>query len=219
MLLAHGLYVYEKPGMGQHGSHTYVVVGEKKTLLIDPGFSHNLHDLVVQKMVDDGISPKDVELMANTHLHLDHSDADEAFAKISGAWIVFHRSQVAFLDDEASAHPVFRIPKKIDSSYEGEIDLGGIRVQVVETPGHCRGHLCFYIPTAKALISGDLVFENNVGRTDLPSGDEAEERRSLRKIASLDLEMVLPAHGKLFLSAEEARRNLDLVLANWTSLE
>lgn len=218
MKLLEGLYVYKKPGMGPHGSHTYVLVGTQKVLLVDPGFSHNLQDLVTE-MVQDGLNPRDVSMIANTHLHLDHSDADEAFAKLSGAWIVLHRSQLEFTNSDVSTHKIFRVPKIVDSTYESEIELGGVRVRVVETPGHAPGHVCFYWPEKRVLMSGDLIFEKNVGRFDLPGGDEAEERMSLEKIASLDTEILLPSHGNILRTREEVRQNFSYVLNNWATIE
>lgn len=219
MRIAEGVYFYEKPGMGQHGAHTYVIVGSQKTLLIDPGLSRNLKDLVIAKMVNDGLNPKEVDLIANTHLHADHSEADEECAKICDGWITMHRSQLAFLDTEASTSGIFIVPKSIDSSYDSEIDLGGVRVRILETPGHAPGHVCFYIREKRLLVSGDIIFEKNVGRVDLPGSDETEEKASVKKIGDLDLDFLLPSHGKVFRSNAEVRQNIDFVLKNWALLE
>ncbi|MBI4017832.1 MAG: MBL fold metallo-hydrolase [Candidatus Aenigmarchaeota archaeon] len=216
--LLNGLYVYQKPGMGQFGSHTYVIVGTKQTLLIDPGFEENLHELVVEKMVHDGIDPHDVTLVANTHLHTDHSQADEAFAKLSGARIVMHATQMAFLDSDASADEVFSVPGHIDSSYGDEIDLGGIRVRVIETPGHAPGHVCFYWPEQRTLISGDMVFENNIGRFDLPGGDFDSEQVAVRKLAAINAAVLLPSHGKLFLEEKDVKNNFEAIVKGFDGL-
>jgi glyoxylase-like metal-dependent hydrolase (beta-lactamase superfamily II) len=92
----------------------------------------------------------------------------------------------------------------------GVIQIGGMKIEVIHTPGHTRGSCCFYItegPDA-LLISGDTLFARSVGRTDLPGGDEATLVESLKKLDSLpDSLSVYPGHGPSTLLGEERRLN------------
>ncbi|MEM6315558.1 MAG: MBL fold metallo-hydrolase, partial [Planctomycetota bacterium] len=76
------------------------------------------------------------------------------------------------------------------------LHIGSIPVDVIHTPGHAPGHVCFHLPDHDVLIGGDLILMNAIGRTDLPGGDEATLMRSLRRIMQLpDETQLLPGHG------------------------
>jgi glyoxylase-like metal-dependent hydrolase (beta-lactamase superfamily II) len=90
------------------------------------------------------------------------------------------------------------------------IQMGNMKIEVIHTPGHTRGGVCFYItegPDA-LLISGDTLFARSVGRTDLPGGDEATLVESLKKLESLpDSLPVYPGHGPATVLGEERKLN------------
>lgn len=77
------------------------------------------------------------------------------------------------------------------------LELGGVKVNVLHTPGHAPGHCAFHIPAYAAVLSGDALFKGSVGRTDLPLADERQLRDSIRReLLSLpDDTAVLPGHG------------------------
>jgi glyoxylase-like metal-dependent hydrolase (beta-lactamase superfamily II) len=78
---------------------------------------------------------------------------------------------------------------------------------VLHLPGHTRGSVGFWNKEAKVLFSGDTLFRGDYGRTDLPGGDETQLSASLRRLFSMDAEiMVLPGHGAVTGIGEEARR-------------
>jgi glyoxylase-like metal-dependent hydrolase (beta-lactamase superfamily II) len=90
------------------------------------------------------------------------------------------------------------------------LQIGGMKIEVIHTPGHTRGGCCFYItegPDA-LLISGDTLFARSVGRTDLPGGDEVTLIESLKKLESLpDSLPVYPGHGPSTVLGEERKLN------------
>jgi glyoxylase-like metal-dependent hydrolase (beta-lactamase superfamily II) len=90
------------------------------------------------------------------------------------------------------------------------IQIGGMKIEVIHTPGHTRGGCCFHItegPDA-LLISGDTLFARSVGRTDLPGGDEATLIESLKKLEPLpDSLTVYPGHGPATVLGEERKLN------------
>jgi glyoxylase-like metal-dependent hydrolase (beta-lactamase superfamily II) len=90
------------------------------------------------------------------------------------------------------------------------IQIGGMKIEVIHTPGHTRGGCCFHITegTDALLISGDTLFARSVGRTDLPGGDETTLIESLKKLEALpDSLPVYPGHGPSTVLGEERKLN------------
>ena len=92
------------------------------------------------------------------------------------------------------------MPEKIDVDLEGmqSISFGQSELQIISTPGHTPGHVAFYEPNAKILFTGDTLFRESIGRTDLPGGDYSWIMKSiLEKIMPLGDEVkVYPGHGE-----------------------
>ena len=90
--------------------------------------------------------------------------------------------------------------EKIDVDLEGmqSISFGQSELQIISTPGHTPGHVAFYEPNAKILFTGDTLFRESIGRTDLPGGDYSWIMKSiLEKIMPLGDEVkVYPGHGE-----------------------
>ena len=111
----------------------------------------------------------------------------------------------------------FEIEKMPDPDHylqEGdEVTFGNQHLKVLYTPGHCDGSICLYSAENKLILTGDLIFELSVGRSDLPSGNEALLQQSIReKILTLDDEVkILPGHGDPTTVGRERRENPFLV--------
>jgi glyoxylase-like metal-dependent hydrolase (beta-lactamase superfamily II) len=90
-----------------------------------------------------------------------------------------------------------------------ELHLGGTTFQVLHTPGHTPGHCVFYCAQAGVCFCGDLIFQDSVGRTDLPGGDWDTLVTSIRsQIFSLpDATRLLPGHGPETTVGQEKRGN------------
>ncbi len=89
------------------------------------------------------------------------------------------------------------------------LELGGMTLEVIHTPGHTPGHCCFLLDSEQILFSGDQLFAGSVGRTDLPGGDTEELFRSMKdRILPLDDAVeVLPGHGPATTIGRERRAN------------
>ena len=89
------------------------------------------------------------------------------------------------------------------------ITFGTHRLQVIHTPGHSLGGLCFYCAEEKVVFTGDTLFRMSVGRTDLPGGSWQELAQSLAAtLAALPHDtMAYPGHGPRTLIADEVRMN------------
>ena len=90
-----------------------------------------------------------------------------------------------------------------------ELSLAGFKWNVLETPGHTAGSVCYYIPSEQILFSGDTLFAGSLGRTDLPTGDQKEIVSSIReKLLPLPEETkVFPGHGEGTTIGRERRYN------------
>lgn len=141
-----------------------------------------------------------------THSHFDHCGGVALLKEATGAVLKAHRIENVMRSHVEQIVELYGLPKDgmrncpepdeyID---EGDVlSLDGYTFQVLHTPGHSPGHLCFYQKREGILIAGDTLFNLSIGRTDLPGGDHETLFRSLEeKILVLpDATQVLPGHG------------------------
>jgi glyoxylase-like metal-dependent hydrolase (beta-lactamase superfamily II) len=90
---------------------------------------------------------------------------------------------------------------------EGDLTLDGLELSIFHTPGHSPGSATLYWPAQKVLFTGDLIFKEGFGRTDLPGGDSATLKESIKRMADLDVELLLSGHGDIIAGAEAVRKN------------
>jgi glyoxylase-like metal-dependent hydrolase (beta-lactamase superfamily II) len=77
------------------------------------------------------------------------------------------------------------------------IELGSLLLDVIHTPGHTQGSICLYDNERSLLFSGDTVFCDDIGRVDLPTGNQGAMTNSLKKLTKLKLDKLLPGHGPI----------------------
>ncbi len=209
MKLQDGVYRYREKGVLD--ANTYVIRGEQ-TVLIDPGLGNYL-GLLLKEMQEDGIAPKEVDVIAITHLHPDHCDATAALKEVSDAKVAVHSSQWEYRDmllEEASRVLGIEAKKfEVDFVFEDSLEHTELRIQ--HTPGHSPESICFYAVDKKTLISGDLVFDKGIGRTDLPFGNTEELISSINTISTLDTELLLPGHGAILKGRSNVKMNYDFI--------
>jgi hydroxyacylglutathione hydrolase len=142
-----------------------------------------------------------------THGHVDHTGGAGEVARAGGVRTFVHPADdFLTLDPESQLRMLFGFvpagdfepPPDMESLTDGStLELAGLDIEVVHTPGHTPGHCCFRLAAAEILLSGDQLFAGSIGRTDLPGGDTATLARSMReRIMTLpDDTRVLPGHG------------------------
>lgn len=144
-----------------------------------------------------------VDLLVLTHGHWDHVADAAAVKRRHGCPVVCHPDTKPMIAEEdffeRHGFPLRIVPVEPDGLVtEGAAqDFLGLKLDVLEVPGHCPGSLCFFEPEARILIGGDVLFCGGVGRWDLPGGDGGLLLRGIReKILVLpeDTE-VWPGHG------------------------
>lgn len=142
-----------------------------------------------------------IDLVVNTHGHIDHILADYEVVEATGSGVAIHPADefmfaVAWDQFIPDMDIDFKVPSKYILVDEGEyICCGGINLKIIYTPGHSPGGICLY--RQGELFSGDTLFFEGVGRDDLPGGDWEELRRSVtEKLFRLPVDTkVYPGHG------------------------
>jgi hydroxyacylglutathione hydrolase len=219
MKLEDNIYFY--PEQGIFDCNTYVITGSPG-LIIDPGAAMFLPTLL-DNMRKDGINPEDINIITNTHLHGDHCGANEAFKQLTGAKITIHPLQKKFYDVVViEGARIFNLPPaefKEDACLDDEhLDAGGLGFELIPSPGHTPDCICFYCREPKILICGDVVFDQNTGRVDLPGGDADKLKKSIERLSQLEVDYLLPGHMDIVSGAENVENNFNFIkkyVFNW----
>ena len=184
--------------------NTYVVWDETlEAVVIDAGNMSEKENATLEQFLSErGLKPV---YALNTHGHFDHLMGVEFLRSRYGAKFAVSSKDKFLVENATQSAELFGIrtgdmPEKIDVDLEGmqSIKFGQTELQIITTPGHTPGHVVFYEPQAKVLFTGDTLFRESIGRTDLPGGDYSWIMNSiLEKIIPLgDDVKVYPGHGE-----------------------
>jgi hydroxyacylglutathione hydrolase len=214
MKITESLFAYPWTSMWENNCNSYYV-GDDARLLVDPGLLMSFPELV-KGMSRDGIDVETIKYVLITHSHPDHFEAVERFINNPDVKILMSKQEVTFMEEiGAKFYPAFGldVPEyRVDQQLEeGPVTIGGEEFEVILTPGHSPGSLCLYWPKGKALFSGDLIFNRNVGRTDFPGGDGELLKQSIERISELDIEYLLPGHMEMVAGGQEVKKNFEIV--------
>ncbi len=156
-----------------------------------------------------------LKLIVSSHGHWDHIGDNTAVAEHTGAEIAVHPLDRSRLEHPARGLAPFEIPPSVPAvelAEGGLIRFGGLRLDVLHTPGHTEGSVCLWAADQATLFSGDTLFAGGWGRVDLPGGSAEAMAASLARLAGLDARVrVLPGHGPGTMIGRE-RPWLDLVV-------
>lgn len=184
--------------------NTFVVWNEntKETIIIDPGCLSENEETELKNFISE--NNLDVKYLFNTHGHLDHIFGN-AFVINSYSPIHYGAEKDLPLYDqmkdqaEGFGLTVKHSPKPdlfFDESKT--IDFAGSKINVLFTPGHTPGEFCIHFPEAKIIFTGDVLFQNSIGRTDLWGGNYDTLMNSIKsKLLVLpDETIIYPGHGE-----------------------
>ncbi|MEJ2355450.1 MAG: MBL fold metallo-hydrolase [candidate division WOR-3 bacterium] len=172
----------EKLTVGILETNCYILKGEKKGIIIDPGEEPN--------RILESVSGLQIDLILLTHNHFDHIRALPAVLEATSAKVAIHP-----LDGIAEADIKLKDGAKIQ--FDGE------EISIIHTPGHTPGSCCFLL--GENLFSGDTLFAGGWGNTSFAGGSEEAIFRSIReKLMNLPNQtIVYPGHGEATTIGEE----------------
>ena len=198
--------------------NTYLLYnGFNDCIIIDPGcYFDEEKDRLVSFIESEKLRPV---MLVNTHCHLDHVFGNKLLAEKYGLTLQLHEKEKAVLEFAPASGLMYSLPF---DNYSGEfiflkegekLTLGEDELEILLTPGHSPGSLSFYCEKDKFVISGDVLFKNSIGRSDLPGGDHEQLLQSIReKLMVLpDDVKVYSGHGPVTTIGEERRENPFLV--------
>lgn len=185
--------------VGQLVTNCYVV-SDSDTLecaVIDPGAEANT---ILSYIESQNLK---VRAILITHGHFDHTTSAGNVSRRTGAKIYINRGDVS---SEIDSH-LYRPSDNTEYYGEGDIvTVGGLNFEIMETPGHSRGSVT--IKCGNALFTGDVLFKDSCGRTDLPGGNMEILMESLRRIYNFEGDFdVYPGHMESTTLARERRSN------------
>src|SRR5216683_2954270 len=178
-------------------------------------------------VIDPGDEPEEILALARdmgvritrvvaSHAHLDHIMAARAIVEATGAPFLLHESDLPIAANMPTSarmwlgQEVPPAPHPDAFPTDGQdLEVAGVTVRVIHTPGHTPGSLCLYAADARLLFSGDTLSRESIGRTDLPGGDTDQLLRSIgqRLYALPGDTRVLPGHMQETTIAHECVHN------------
>lgn len=184
--------------LGMCQTNTYFIFreGSADAIVVDPA---DKGELLYEKLKENGY---DVKAIILTHGHFDHIWGVKELKELSECEVYASEDEDAFLRNASkNMSKDYGRPRTIEAEHllkdEEEIELAGIKLKMLKTPGHTQGGCCYYIEEANMLISGDTLFAESVGRTDFPGGSMSDLVRSIKgKLLVLPEDTVVyPGHG------------------------
>lgn len=194
--------------------NTYILYNEfKQCIIIDPGCYFDAEKEILKNFITQNeLTPV---LLLNTHCHLDHVFGNKFVAETYGLTLQLHEKEKLVLSFASTSGLMYNMPfDNYTGAFielkEGDIILlGDDKLEILDTPGHSPGSICFYCRKQHFVIGGDVLFQRSIGRTDLPGGDHQTLLNSIRKKLFVlpDETIVYNGHGSSTTIGEEKKYN------------
>ncbi|MFS0821545.1 MBL fold metallo-hydrolase [Bacillus sp. 1P02SD] len=200
-------------GMNQtdkYDCNVYLVDGGDSLILIDSGAGIN-PSKIVEEIVRNGYRPEMIDYILLTHAHADHSGGAHSLQQISGAKIVCSKDTANMIkeaDEEKMSlvsskktgvyprdYTFHRVTDCIEVCDQDTLQIGGLTIQVIETPGHSHDSISFYMEEIHTLLSGDLVFDRGkIAKLSTWDFSLQDLKKSINRVADLSIDVLLPGH-------------------------
>jgi len=193
--------------------NTYLVIKDGKCIIIDPGNYYDDENIKIKKFIDENsLSPLFILI---THVHIDHVLGIKYLVDEYLIDTYIPKSEIDFHENMINYASMFGFDKYDHQNNVNLIDDSSkltfleIPIEILSLPGHSPGHLGFYFRKDKLCFSGDVLFKNSIGRTDLPGGSYDVLIKSIKNKLFLlgDDDIVFPGHGPKTTIYEEKKNN------------
>jgi glyoxylase-like metal-dependent hydrolase (beta-lactamase superfamily II) len=198
--------------------NTYIVFDEtNECVIIDPGCQQKKEREALTRCISEaGLIPKAI---FNTHCHFDHIFGNNFLRNHYRVELWAHEGEAANIRRFSASAALFGMmeePARPPERFLADkmtLDFGNSSLEVLHTPGHSPGSVCFHSASDSFLIAGDTLFAGSIGRTDLPGGDYDEIMNSLKRLMTLpDETKVYCGHGSETSIGVERRQNPFLIM-------
>ena len=176
---------FKQVAVGPMQNFSYLIGDEntKEAAVVDAGWE-------IDKLIEIAKNEKlEIKKIILTHSHYDHIQKTDELASKTDAEVFCYESEFDEIK-RAVKNPNVKIHKLKNND---EVNIGKIKIKIIHTPGHTQGAICLLFENK--LITGDTLFVNAIGRTDLPGGDSIKLFESLQKLKKLNYDVeVYPGH-------------------------
>jgi hydroxyacylglutathione hydrolase len=201
--------ILEKIVVGPMEVNCYILAQKEgsQAIIIDPGEDKGMIDAALARH---NLKPG---LVVNTHGHYDHIGCDDKFS----VPVYIHEQDAPFLKDpQLNLSGVFALPYNVKSeirtfAHNSVIEFDGIRLKALHIPGHTPGGAALLLekPQGKIVFTGDTLFCDGIGRSDLPAGDGFTLMKFIKErlLNLADEIIVYPGHGPSSTIGQEKKNN------------
>jgi glyoxylase-like metal-dependent hydrolase (beta-lactamase superfamily II) len=203
--------IFESIAVGPLEVNCYIVACEqsREGIVVDPGGDVDQIAALVER------HSLKITTILNTHGHFDHIGGNRKAVAHFGARLLIHQADTILLSKSAEVARAYGMqgensPDADEWLVDGlEIAFGECRLKVLHTPGHTQGGCCLYFEKERKVITGDTLFADSIGRTDLPGGSHEQLLESIRsKLFTLpDDVTAYPGHGPATTISHEKQHN------------
>ena len=195
--------------------NTYIIYDKtKECLIVDPGcYTEEEKNILKEFITKQKLTPTK---LINTHCHIDHILGNKFVHQQWGVPLYIHKADLPLLENAKKISEMYGFENYEDSilpqhylEEENIITCGKFNFNILFTPGHAPGHICLLNKKNNIIISGDVIFKNSIGRTDLPGGDHNTLMNSImKKIFPLPNEtQIFCGHGPITSLGSEKKYN------------
>jgi glyoxylase-like metal-dependent hydrolase (beta-lactamase superfamily II) len=189
-------------------SHTYLIRGDYKNVLIDSGLDKNFFRLQ-RSLLEVGFKVRDIDIVINTHEHFDHIGANRYFQdhsliaahRFAATKITVEDRYVTMYKSGDLNEPSLKVHLWLENKFR--FDLGNYLLEVVHTPGHTSGSICIYEFTRKILFTGDTLFAGGTLSYIGESGSVGDYINSINVLETRKISELYPGHGNMSKTPEE----------------
>lgn len=203
--------IFESLEVGPLGVNCYIVGCEETRMgiIVDPGGNV---EQILKRVQHHGLT---ITMVLNTHGHFDHIGGNREACTACDARLLIHQGDADMLGRAAEVARKYGLcgensPAADEWLVDGmTVNFGSCQLTVLHTPGHTQGGCCLYFDEEQKVITGDTLFADSIGRTDLPGGSHAQLLESIRnKLFTLPEEVVAyPGHGSHTTIGHEKKHN------------